>query len=203
MNKLKKISILFAAVLSLTMLASCGSDSKDTNKSDKSDSSTAEDKAVFGFKFTVNGDEYAVPAPFKDFAEKGWEYDGESDEKVPAHKYLIGAYIEKDDMDPSVYIMNDSDDEINVTEGDISCIGFDQFDMKNNEIKYGDNITMGKTTLEEVKSAFGEPDYENTLEDLGITTIRYEKDIYIEVEFKFDESGILNGFTLTNQPTDF
>ena len=46
MNKLKKISILFAAVLSLTMLASCGSDSKDTNKSDKSDSSTAEDKAV-------------------------------------------------------------------------------------------------------------------------------------------------------------
>ena len=79
----------------------------------------------------------------------------------------------------------------------------DQFDMKNNEIKYGDNITMGKTTLEEVKSAFGEPDYENTLEDLGITTIRYEKDIYIEVEFKFDESGILNGFTLTNQPTDF
>lgn len=63
--------------------------------------------------------------------------------------------------------------------------------MKNNEIKYGDNITMGKTTLEEVKSAFGEPDYENTLEDLGITTIRYEKDIYIEVEFKFDESCIL------------
>ena len=102
MNKLKKISILFAAVLSLTMLASCGSDSKDTNKSDKSDSSTAEDKAVFGFKFTVNGEEYAVPAPFKDFADKGWEYDGESDEKVPAHKYLIGAYIEKDDMDPSV-----------------------------------------------------------------------------------------------------
>ena len=71
MNKLKKISILFAAVLSLTMLASCGSDSKDTNKSDKSDSSTAEDKAVFGFKFTVNGEEYAVPAPFKDFADKG------------------------------------------------------------------------------------------------------------------------------------
>lgn len=62
---------------------------------------------------------------------------------------------------------------------------------------------MGKTTLEEVKAAFGEPDYENTLEDLGTTTIKYEKDIYIEVEFKFDESGILNGFTLTNQPTDF
>ena len=43
--------------------------------------------------------------------------------------------------------MNDSDDEINVTEGDISCIGFNQFDMKNNEIKYGDNITMGKLPL--------------------------------------------------------
>lgn len=203
MKKLKKISILFAAVLSLTILSSCSSDSKDNNKSDKSDSSTAEDKAVFDFKFSVNGDEYAIPASFKEFADKGWKYDGEADETVPAHKYLIGAYIEKDDMDPSVYIMNDNDNEINVTEGDISCIGFDQFDMKNNEIKYGDNITMGKTTIEEVKSAFGEPDYENTLEDLGITTIKYEKDIYIEVEFKFDESGILNSFTLTNQPTDF
>ena len=121
-------------------------------------------------------------------------------EKVPAHKYLIGGYIEKDEMDPSVYFMNDSDDDITVTESAISCIEFDKFDMKENEIKYGDNIIMGKTTIDEVKAAFGEPDSEISNEDLGYTALDYQKDVYIKVGFTFDESGILDRLELTNQP---
>ncbi len=224
MNLLKKSAIILLAMLSIASFASCDSsesDSKDNNNnsnnnsssnsvSDSESNSEAEEKeeeeeaeinpAVFDFKFYVNGEEYTIPAPFEDFAAKGWEYSYEQDETVPAHKYLIGSSIEKDGMDPSVYFMNDTDKDITVTEAAISNIAFDKFDMEENEIKYGDNIIMGKTTIDEVKAAFGEPSSEISNEDLGYTALDYQKDVYIEVGFTFDESGILDRLEITNQP---
>lgn len=199
MKFLKRLTIVIAVVFSLAMLSACDS-SEAGKKNNSSEAESEENNAVFDFKFTVNGEEYTIPAPFEDFAAKGWEYSYEADEKVPAHKYLIGGSIKKDEMTPSVYFMNDSDDDITVTKADISMIGFDMFDMKNNEIKYGDNIVMGKTTIDELKAAFGEPESEYNNEELGFTAIEYKKDVYIKVEFTFNESGVLDDLKLTNQP---
>jgi hypothetical protein len=194
-EKMKKIlAVTLAAAMSVGMLCACGNE----KKTDKESSESA--NAVFDFDFSVNGDEYTIPAPFDDFSEKGWTYRDDASETVPAHKYLINAYIAKDDMDPSVYIMNDSNKEITVTEGVISCISFDKFDMENNEIKLGDNITLGKSTIDDVKSEYGEPSSDYTNEEMGFTTLEYQDDVYVKVKFRFDDKSVLDGLELTNQP---
>ena len=149
---------------------------------------------AFGFEFSIDNERYTFPFKYSDLEKNGWKYDKDADkETVKAHQYLIGPVVVKDNLRMTVQPLNLTDSEITAKDANIGKVSLDSSSLKSeeHEVKYG-NIVLGKSTMDDVKVAFGEPT--STYDSEKYPTVTYKKELYVEVKFGFDNTkgGIVN-----------
>ena len=149
---------------------------------------------AFGFEFSIDNERYTFPFKYSDLEKNGWKYDKDVDkETVKAHQYLIGPVVVKDNLRMAVQPLNLTDSEITAKDANIGKVSLHSSSLKSeeHEVKYG-NIVLGKSTMDDVKAAFGEPT--STYDSETYPTVTYKKELYVEVKFGFDNAkgGIVN-----------
>ncbi len=155
---------------------------------------------VFSLEFTIDNETYKLPFKYADMEKNGWSYKNDAGEKtIKSHQYLIGTRVAKDDMSMSVQPINLTDSEVTAKDAHIGEVVIDDYYIKteSHEVKYG-TVVLGKSTLDDVIAAFGEPS--STRESENHPSITYKKDTYLNVKFTFDNTngGILNKIEIHN-----
>ena len=129
---------------------------------------------LYSFQFKCQGIIYKLPMTFKKFCECGWKYEGEETaleayDRLPFEKFKNG------DMSIQAEIMNltDADQPIE------NCY-ITSFDFLNNasaELILPKNITLNKSTIDDVISAYGNPTYTHYSEE------------YATFEYNYNDTG--------------
>lgn len=154
---------------------------------------------LFDFEFAVNDEVYALPTAFSEFKANGWEVAGGEDETVTAGGYLILTVFEKGEDQISFQPYNLSDEDIPMTEAKVGEVDIDSGSCSGMTVQIAKGITLGSSTLDDVKAAFGEPSdiYDG---DYNIEyTYNNEGVYYSDVKLSFDaETKVLNSIELRN-----
>lgn len=201
--KLRKFTAWLIAALTVTVLSGCANNSSKTESLaevyENSDASSKLHRAVYDFDFSIDGDNYSVPMSYWEWQLKGWNYESGEDEKIGAHVYGSSMKIKKDDLWMSVQPMNNTDSEISLSDAYIGEVVLDMDSQKADvhEIKYVD-IVLGKSTMDDVKAAFGEPTSVSESDDYP--EFIYEYGTYVNVKFHFDvkKGNIVDKILLNN-----
>ncbi|MBQ8696735.1 MAG: hypothetical protein IJ519_03350, partial [Clostridia bacterium] len=124
-------------------------------------------------EFTLDGEQYALPCAFSDFADKGWGVytysDIDSETMIPAMSYTFGS-LEKDDKTVSVLVYNDTDDAKAVKD----CgIGNMYLDFSRFALVLPEGLS-GIPTVDEIITALGDPDLRDDGD--GYTSMTYYLD---------------------------
>lgn len=245
MKKSRKVTVLLAAILSLTMLTSCstGSESKagnqsnsnssansvesttddtkestdessketsateDETKEETSDESTADTSPIievelsdnlFDFEVGINGEKYQLPMSYKDFTAKGWSCNKSYlTQKLGKNGHMIGVKFKNGDIEMVTQPANLTDKEITVEESSICYMKFDKYMEAQIQISKG--IVLDRSTLSDVKKAYGEPNTEKEASNGRGTTIKYREDTFISYSLTFDENDILMVIVMENR----
>lgn len=190
-----------APTVSSTESSSATENSTTTESGNNSAPESAVSNAsVYDFEFSIDGEIYKFPFMYSDLIAKGWKNSrGDENATLKSNQYAIGYEVEKDDISIRIQPLNKTDKEIAVKDANIGKVTLDMDDLKSDshDIKYG-NIVLGKSTMADVKAAFGEPD--DSYDSDKYPTITYKKEIYVSVEFGFDNTngGVLQEIDIRN-----
>lgn len=164
---------------------------------------------LFDFQIEILGEVYQFPMTYADFTAKGWTLKNEEDgnEMLGANTYGFITF-QKGDLSASVDIVNLMVNEAPVTDCLAAGIEIDgvysDVDMASLGIKLAKGVTMGVSTVDDIKAAYGEPS--DTYEGDLYWKMTYEKDIYEEVElYVYKEQNALLEVSLRNmvEPENF
>lgn len=164
---------------------------------------------LFDFQIEILGEVYQFPMTYADFTAKGWTLKNEEDgnEMLGANTYGFITF-QKGDLSASVDIVNLLVNEAPVTDCLAAGIEIDgvysDVDMASLGIKLAKGVTMGVSTVDDIKAAYGEPS--DTYEGDLYWKMTYEKDIYEEVElYVYKEQNALLEVSLRNmvEPENF
>lgn len=197
-------SAVSSAVQSTARPANSNADSTVSSASSSDDGSKAVVPAasgdVFAFEFSIDSETYKFPFKYTDLTANGWAYSrGDENAALKKNQYAIGYEVKKGDLTIGVQPLNKTDGEIPAKEANIGKVTLVMNDLKldSHEVKYGGAV-LGKSTMDEVKAMFGEPD--DSRESESNPAITYKKDIYVEVKFRFDNTkgGVLSEIEIRN-----
>ncbi|MDO4277047.1 MAG: hypothetical protein Q4D16_25580 [Eubacteriales bacterium] len=219
MKKKLIISLITAACLALSapwgVMAAAGTE--DTSETDAGTSSQAEadseasadsDSAaglsddIYAFQMEIEGVLYQLPMSYADFTDLGWTLDkGEDPEmKVTANSYG-SLYFDKGELNVRAEVINLGVNEVPASECLIAGIaideGFSDIDLPALNITLPKGIVMGKSNVDDIKAAYGEPT--DTYESDMYTKMSYEKDFYQQVElYVYTEENTLRQVSIRN-----
>ena len=118
------------------------------------------------FSFTIDGQNYSLPVKVEDFMSKGWQYNEDSDatKKLSSGQtdYLDVLYKDDTSHRVSIEVTNFSLNAMEVKDCYISSVSLYDFTFDKMGIEvttHGGSVVLGKTTIDEIKQIYGEPDY--------------------------------------------
>lgn len=227
MKNIRKIlTCVFCFCLLLSLAAGCGTtEDKNTSKSDsnasKNESNVStepeeneengeneeETKADFlddneSYFFSIDGKKFYAGDEISSLSAVGYNVrESETEEELPANKYMIGAGHMENSNGDSVFSLtpfNPTDSSVKVSESVIGGFDMGYVYAKNDEtalnIEVYGGIKLG-STQDEVKEVFGEP----TSTTSDSTAYYYEsEEVYRSYKFTFDEEGTVSNITWQN-----
>ena len=156
-------------------------------------------------KIQINGELYRIPAKVDDFLKNGWLFRESYDYKLRTNSRLVGQAFEKRGSYLGAQIYNPTDEEIKAIDGMVGFLKIKSTNIKDNVVvTIADDITLNKSTVEDVVSVFGEPSKidDTDLDNMDITKYIYEKEPYKGISLKFNEENILVEFNVHNMICD-
>ena len=153
---------------------------------------------LFDFTFKLEGVVYQLPCKYETFTQNGWTISSSgysSDTKISGNSY-ISFYMSKDGRKITVYSYNFSGNVKSLKECMIGGVECDEYNKADFVIAKG--ITV-KSTVEEIKAAFGVPGY--TSDGSGYVTLQYyagDDTTYNSVRFWCDTTGEYSSISLKN-----
>lgn len=155
---------------------------------------------LFDFQVQINDEFYQFPMDYGEFLALGWE---EANPQAGWEELEPDQYeklcFQNGNMACRVYVKNFTAQSRPAEECRITGMEFDTFDWDPNlgSVILPGEIRRGKSTLEEIEAAYGEPDqiYDGEM----YTKYVYAQDLYREVELSvYHESGVLEDIELVN-----
>ena len=185
-----------------------------SEKTESSDESTAEESSseatdanskesalssdfsgdIFSFEVSLDGQTYKIPMTYSEFTGLGWKMNGDDSEQLKENQYTLSDKFENGDFKVSCQIVNLDSESKPVSDCYIGKISIDAYDLKDTShtVELPDGIAMGKSTMEDVKSAYGEPD--DTYTGSSYSSYTYKDKVYSTVKISFDsETNVISG----------
>ena len=163
---------------------------------------------IYSFSMEFDGQTMKFPMTYKEFTDMGWELgSGEDpDTKISTNSYGMMTFNKGAS---SVYadVINLGINEAGLEDcliGGIEVDGAYEVDLAKVSVKLPGGIEFGKSTLDDIKAAYGDPS--DTYEGDFYTKVTYEKDIYQEVELSvYKDDNTLKAADLRNfeEPEDY
>lgn len=188
-------------------LISCRVDQEESSAApEKSGETHAKDSdpielsdSLFDFTFTLDGVNYQLPCRYSDFTDNGWTISSSGmseDMAVTANTYEY-AKMAKAGNGITVYFINMSGNVKKLKDCKIGGIEVARNDLNDaNLFVCAKGITTG-STKDEVTAAYGAGNSTNTYDEY--TSIKYEKESYIEARFEcYEQDTKYNSIQLRN-----
>lgn len=154
---------------------------------------------LFSFQIQIDDVIYSLPMKYSDFIAQGFVMKDKDSEKLEPD-YYTWSYFNRGDFRITADIINTEDKEQPISECYIGSIEIDKDNKENGNgvfIALPKGIIFEKSTLEDVKAAYGEPSsmYEGSL----YTKYTYEFGIYQKIEIQIGlESGVVDSINVRN-----
>lgn len=141
---------------------------------------------LFSFEISLDGQIYKIPMSYKDFTADGWVMDGDDTEELEENQYTLLQRFEKDGFKISCQIINLESEAKPLSECYIGQITVDSYYIEDtgHSFELPNGIRFGESTIDDVVSAYGEPD--DIYEGDSIIVYTYEEELYSQVEITFD-----------------
>ena len=177
-----------------------GNSTAESSSSSIGSASVSESGDIFCFEFSIDGETYKFPLKYSDMEKKGWSYkNGGSEKTLKPNQYLIGLRMENGDLSMSVQPINLTDSNITANEANIGKLTLESSYIKpdSHTVNYA-GIVLGKSTMDDVLTAFGEPS--SKYESEKHPTITYKMKTNVTVKFSFDNTkgGIVDEIDIQN-----
>lgn len=133
---------------------------------------------IFSYQIMINGELYQMPMNFSDFTAKGWKFDGDESEDLDAGTYDGRRTFQNGEYDVEADVVNLTGSPQPYSDCTIVGVSISLFYNSGNDMKFilPKGIESGVSTLEDVKTAYGEPSQEFGEEN---TIVVYEE-VYAE-----------------------
>lgn len=159
-------------------------------------------KDLYSFQLEYDGIVYQFPMAYEDFTAQGWqlsEYD-DPEQTLTANSYASVGFV-KGELSVSADIVNLGINEMPITQcliGGLSIDGsYTDIDFTQNIIRLPGDITMGQSTQEDIKAAYGEPS--DTYEGDNYVKMDYEMDLYQDASlYVYKDDNTLKQVSLRN-----
>ena len=163
---------------------------------------------IYSFSMEFDGQIMKFPMTYQDFVGMGWELSSREDPdmKISTNSYGFVSF-NKGKNSVSAEVMNLGINEVGLEDsliGGITVDGSYDIDLTSVSVKLPGGIELGKSTLDDIKAAYGEPS--DTYEGDLYTKVTYEKDTYQEVELSvYKDDNTLKEVDLRNfeEPEDY
>lgn len=163
---------------------------------------------IYSFSMEFDGQIMKFPMTYQDFVGMGWELSSREDPdmKISTNSYGFVSF-NKGKNSVSAEVMNLGINEVGLEDsliGGITVDGSYDIDLTSVSVKLPGGIELGKSTLDDIKAAYGEPS--DTYEGDLYTKLTYEKDSYQEVELSvFKDDNTLKEVDMRNfeEPEDY
>ena len=156
---------------------------------------------IYSFSMEFDGQIMKFPMTYQDFVGMGWELSSREDPdmKISTNSYGFVSF-NKGKNSVSAEVMNLGINEVGLEDsliGGITVDGSYDIDLTSVSVKLPGGIELGKSTLDDIKAAYGEPS--DTYEGDLYTKVTYEKDTYQEVELSvFKDDNTLKKVDMEN-----
>ena len=156
---------------------------------------------IYSFSMEFDGQIMKFPMTYQDFVGMGWELSSREDPdmKISTNSYGFVSF-NKGKNSVSAEVMNLGINEVGLEDsliGGITVDGSYDIDLTSVSVKLPGGIELGKSTLDDIKAAYGEPS--DTYECDLYTKVTYEKDTYQEVELSvFKDDNTLKKVDMEN-----
>ena len=156
---------------------------------------------IYSFSMEFDGQIMKFPMTYQDFVGMGWElsFREDPDMKISTNSYGFVSF-NKGKNSVSAEVMNLGINEVGLEDsliGGITVDGSYDIDLTSVSVKLPGGIELGKSTLDDIKAAYGEPS--DTYEGDLYTKVTYEKDTYQEVELSvFKDDNTLKKVDMEN-----
>ena len=156
---------------------------------------------IYSFSMKFDGQTMKFPMTYQDFVGMGWELSSREDPdmKISTNSYGFVSF-NKGKNSVSAEVMNLGINEVGLEDsliGGITVDGSYDIDLTSVSVKLPGGIELGKSTLDDIKAAYGEPS--DTYEGDLYTKVTYEKDTYQEVELSvFKDDNTLKKVDMEN-----
>ena len=156
---------------------------------------------IYSFSMKFDGQTMKFPMTYQEFTDMGWELSSREDPdmKISTNSYGFVSF-NKGKNSVSAEVMNLGINEVGLEDsliGGITVDGSYDIDLTSVSVKLPGGIELGKSTLDDIKAAYGEPS--DTYEGDLYTKVTYEKDTYQEVELSvFKDDNTLKKVDMEN-----
>ena len=156
---------------------------------------------IYSFSMEFDGQTMKFPMTYQDFVGMGWELSSREDPdmKISTNSYGFVSF-NKGKNSVSAEVMNLGINEVGLEDsliGGITVDGSYDIDLTSVSVKLPGGIELGKSTLDDIKAAYGDPS--DTYEGDLYTKVTYEKDTYQEVELSvFKDDNTLKKVDMEN-----
>ena len=212
-------AVIIVAVVVIVLLAGKSSSSSDYSSIDEETPTVSSDSLsldydtgikmsdnLFDYQIQIGSTVYQFPMSVENFMKTGLTFDGSEDEnELISSGYsnmMWFAYPDGSKFDAHVGNFSKSETaakNCHVT-GVLVATSDDGGELKfdTSKIKIAKNITLGVSTLDDVKNAYGEPSDTYNSDD-GSVSLTYSDENLNSVELRFNPSGILSEIDMDNE----
>lgn len=157
--------------------------------------------SLYNYTATINGDTFKLPMAYSDAVALGWALDEriDAEEMIDGRTFISSMSIKKGDLWCNVNILNHDENPRPMNECHISYLSYSKgADSSGADFTLPGGLQSGVATKEDVIAINGEP---NTGGDTSLIYIQknetgYSSNAKFEVIVRFDDAGLLSGFTL-------
>lgn len=212
MKKKTLIMVLTGCMMLSPVSAYAADATETTTEAEVTETAAQEDSAdsestgelgddIYSFSMEFDGQTMKFPMTYQDFVGMGWELSSREDPdmKISTNSYGFVSF-NKGKNSVSAEVMNLGINEVGLEDsliGGITVDGSYDIDLTSVSVKLPGGIELGKSTLDDIKAAYGDPS--DTYEGDLYTKVTYEKDTYQEVELSvFKDDNTLKKVDMEN-----
>ena len=208
--KMKTLAMVLTACMMMAPVSAFAADATEEAAAETTeaageatDSESAEGLGddIYSFSMEFDGQTMKFPMTYQDFVGMGWELSSREDPdmKISTNSYGFVSF-NKGKNSVSAEVMNLGINEVGLEDsliGGITVDGSYDIDLTSVSVKLPGGIELGKSTLDDIKAAYGDPS--DTYEGDLYTKVTYEKDTYQEVELSvFKDDNTLKKVDMEN-----
>lgn len=154
---------------------------------------------LYSFQVEMDSHVYQFPMSYDYLTSSGWKYEGDTNLKLEPNQYTSETFSNEDGLKLYVDLINLDINTESFDKCQIGGFSIDNFLVGDKQISLflPGGIQYGKSTMEEVISAYDEPT--RTYEGSLYTSLTYEYSSYQEIELQIDiETKVINSIKLKN-----